>query len=189
MKQEEEFVLHIPGFLSQLRLHAVRPACYRARGFRSDVARGDRVKLVTRGAGKTTYCSGVAQVIHDPSFCCVAVDQPYICILSPRLLQMMNALGRPAIIVNLDPGNENIPYKAAVDIRELVAVPVVMEEMGLGINGALVYADMHALRLILFLASMCPVLRTHHNAPCSFTATIQHVTPPTDTAWSTSLQI
>ena len=55
---------------------------------------------------------------------------------------MMNALGRPAIIVNLDPGNENIPYKAAVDIRELVAVPVVMEEMGLGINGALVYADM-----------------------------------------------
>ncbi len=55
---------------------------------------------------------------------------------------MMNALGRPAIIVNLDPGNENIPYKAAVDIRELVAVPVVMEEMGLGINGALVYAGM-----------------------------------------------
>ena len=51
---------------------------------------------------------------------------------------MMNALGRPAVIVNLDPGNENVPYKAAVDIRELVAVPVVMEEMGLGINGALV---------------------------------------------------
>ena len=50
----------------------------------------------------------------------------------------MNALGRPAVIVNLDPGNENVPYQAAVDIRELVAVPVVMEEMGLGINGALV---------------------------------------------------
>jgi hypothetical protein len=52
---------------------------------------------------------------------------------------MMNALGRPAVIVNLDPGNENVPYQAAVDIRELVSVPVVMEEMGLGINGALVY--------------------------------------------------
>lgn len=50
----------------------------------------------------------------------------------------MNALGRPAVIVNLDPGNENVPYQAAVDIRELVSVPVVMEEMGLGINGALV---------------------------------------------------
>jgi hypothetical protein len=29
-------------------------------------------------------------------------------------------------------------YEAAVDVRELVAVGVVMEEMGLGINGALV---------------------------------------------------
>ena len=55
-----------------------------------------------------------------------------------RPLQMMNALGRTAVIVNLDPGNENVPYQAAVDIRELVSVPVVMEEMGLGINGALV---------------------------------------------------
>jgi hypothetical protein len=55
-------------------------------------------------------------------------------------MQMMNALGRPAIIVNLDPGNENVPYDPSVDIRLLVSVPVVMEELGLGINGALVYA-------------------------------------------------
>ena len=99
-----------------------------------------------------------------------------MCILSPRPLQMMNALGRPAIIVNLDPGNENIPYKAAVDIRELVAVPVVMEEMGLGINGALVYAGMHDLRLKRLLASLCPVLRTHHNAPLLFHSKTQFST-------------
>jgi hypothetical protein len=37
-------------------------------------------------------------------------------------------------------------YKAAVDIRELVAVPVVMEEMGLGINGALVYDPLFAFK-------------------------------------------
>jgi hypothetical protein len=64
---------------------------------------------------------------------------------------MMNSLGRAAVIVNLDPGNENVPYHAAVDIRELVSVPVVMEEMGLGINGALVCAA-------LFVIPCCVVL-------------------------------
>jgi len=46
---------------------------------------------------------------------------------------------RKVIIVNLDPANENIPYECAIDIRELVSLPKVMEEEKLGPNGALMY--------------------------------------------------
>jgi hypothetical protein len=43
-------------------------------------------------------------------------------------------------IVNLDPAAESFAYKPALDVRELVTVPDVMEEMELGPNGALVYS-------------------------------------------------
>ena len=65
------------------------------------------------GSGKTTYCHG--------------------------LQQFFAATGRPAVFVNLDPANDVVPYEADVDVRDLVSLERVMEEMDLGPNGALVY--------------------------------------------------
>jgi len=66
------------------------------------------------GAGKTTYCTGMQM--------------------------LLDALKRPRILVNLDPANDDLPYKCDVDIRELVNVEDVMTELQLGPNGGLVYA-------------------------------------------------
>lgn len=53
-----------------------------------------------------------------------------------------------AIAVNLDPGVVDLPYDADVDIRERVELQQVMEEYGLGPNGALVLAtDMVATKM------------------------------------------
>ena len=48
------------------------------------------------GSGKTTYCDGMSQ--------------------------FLKGLGRNVVIVNLDPANENIPYKPDVDVAELIQV-------------------------------------------------------------------
>ena len=48
------------------------------------------------GSGKTTYCDGMSQ--------------------------FLKSLGRNVAIVNLDPANEMIPYKADVDVAELIQV-------------------------------------------------------------------
>jgi len=66
------------------------------------------------GAGKTTYCTGMQQ--------------------------LLTALKRPRTLVNLDPANDDLPYECDIDIRELVNVEDVMTELGLGPNGGLVYA-------------------------------------------------
>lgn len=51
-----------------------------------------------------------------------------------------------AIIVNLDPGADNLPYKPDVDIRDWISLQEVMETNQLGPNGAqIVCADMIAL--------------------------------------------
>lgn len=42
-------------------------------------------------------------------------------------------------VANLDPAAEHFGYEAAFDIRELISVTEVMEELGLGPNGALLY--------------------------------------------------
>ena len=56
--------------------------------------------------------------------------------------------GEDAIAVNLDPGVADIPYEADVDIRESVQLQDVMEEYGLGPNGALILAaDLVATKL------------------------------------------
>lgn len=41
--------------------------------------------------------------------------------------------------MNLDPANENVPYTADLDITELIRLEDVMEEFGLGPNGAMIY--------------------------------------------------
>jgi len=66
------------------------------------------------GAGKTTYCDGMQQ--------------------------MLTGLKRPHAIINLDPANDLCPYDCAIDVRDFIAVEEVMDEFQLGPNGALVYA-------------------------------------------------
>lgn len=65
------------------------------------------------GSGKSTYCSS--------------------------LYQHCETMQRAVHIVNLDPAAENFDYPVSVDIRELISLDDVMEELGLGPNGALIY--------------------------------------------------
>lgn len=65
------------------------------------------------GAGKSTFCS---------------------------LLQIhMNTIKRHCHVINMDPAAERLPYDASGDVRDLITVGDVMEELGLGPNGGLVY--------------------------------------------------
>jgi GTPase SAR1 family protein len=60
----------------------------------------------------------------------------------------MDQEGLDAITVNLDPGARRLPYDPAVDIRDWVVLDEVMDEYGLGPNGAqVVAADMLALQI------------------------------------------
>jgi hypothetical protein len=60
----------------------------------------------------------------------------------------MNINGLDCVNVNLDPGVEELPYDADVDIREWISVPRMMKEQGLGPNGAqIACADMMALKV------------------------------------------
>lgn len=65
------------------------------------------------GSGKTTYCFHAAKFYRD--------------------------LGRKVCVVNLDPANENMDYKADIDIMNLITVADVMEVEHLGPNGALIF--------------------------------------------------
>ncbi|KAJ0409508.1 hypothetical protein ATCC90586_009048 [Pythium insidiosum] len=65
------------------------------------------------GSGKTTYCNGMQQFLR--------------------------ANGRDVAVVNMDPANEQLPYEPAIDICDLVCLETVMEDLGLGPNGGLVY--------------------------------------------------
>lgn len=63
------------------------------------------------GAGKSTYCHG--------------------------LHQLLTGLGRSHVTVNLDPANDNLTFTYDIDIRDLVDIEIVMKEVGLGPNGGL----------------------------------------------------
>jgi GTPase SAR1 family protein len=65
------------------------------------------------GSGKSTYCYGKHQ--------------------------LLTALNRPISIVNLDPANESIPYPCAIDVSSLITLQDVMNNLGLGPNGAMLY--------------------------------------------------
>ncbi len=53
--------------------------------------------------------------------------------------QLLRSLGRPCAVVNLDPGNDRLPFEPEVDISDLVTLEAAMEEERLGPNGGLVY--------------------------------------------------
>lgn len=109
------------------------------------------------GSGKSTYCYG--------------------------MYQFLSAIGRKLCIINLDPANDRLPYpNCALDIKEILTLDEVMDELGLGPNGGLMYAleCLSSVDLDNFVAKVkrladenyyllfdCPgqvELFTHHNA-------------------------
>lgn len=60
--------------------------------------------------------------------------------LTNALQQFLTAIARPCSTANLDPANDNIPYSAAFDVRDLVSVEDVMEREELGPNGGVLWA-------------------------------------------------
>jgi len=57
--------------------------------------------------------------------------------------QHCRSIGRSVHIVNLDPAAEEFTYPVAADIRDLISLQDVMEDSGLGPNGALLYCMEH----------------------------------------------
>jgi len=67
------------------------------------------------GSGKTSYCRKMKEYLS-------------------------NKFGLENVkVVNLDPGNDVLPFKVDVDISELITVSDVMDRLKLGPNGALLY--------------------------------------------------
>lgn len=67
--------------------------------------------------------------------------------LTGAIQRWMREHSLDAITVNLDPGAEQLPYEPDVDVREWIRLADVMEEHGLGPNGAqVVAADLLALK-------------------------------------------
>lgn len=55
------------------------------------------------------------------------------------LSQFYSSINRDYIIINLDPGNDQISYDCTIDIKELININEVMENLKLGPNGGLIY--------------------------------------------------
>ncbi|KAL4783007.1 GPN-loop GTPase [Aspergillus varians] len=78
------------------------------------------------GAGKTTFCNA--------------------------LIQHLQTTRRSCFYVNLDPAAETFQYEPDLDIRDLITLEDVMEEMGLGPNGGLIYCFEFLLQNLDFLS-------------------------------------
>ncbi|CCF59601.1 hypothetical protein KAFR_0H01920 [Kazachstania africana CBS 2517] len=72
------------------------------------------------GAGKSTFCNSI--------------------------ISHMQTIGRRAHIVNLDPAAEPNKYEFTIDIRDLISLEDVMEELELGPNGSLIYCFEYLLK-------------------------------------------
>jgi len=77
------------------------------------------------GAGKTTFCSA--------------------------LISHLRANRRSAIYINLDPAATSFVYAPDIDIKDLISLDDVMEEMSLGPNGGLIYCFEFLLENLDFL--------------------------------------
>ena len=60
--------------------------------------------------------------------------------LTQTFVSWLQERGLDARAVNLDPGARTLPYDPAFDVREIVTVDELMEERGLGPNGAILEA-------------------------------------------------
>jgi len=68
--------------------------------------------------------------------------------LAAATAKWLSEEGLSASVLNLDPGAIDLPYEPDIDVREWITLGDVMEEYGLGPNGAqIVCADMLALEL------------------------------------------
>mmetsp|Transcript_17462 Transcript_17462/g.37856 ORF Transcript_17462/g.37856 Transcript_17462/m.37856 type:complete len:334 (+) Transcript_17462:18-1019(+) len=78
-----------------------------------------KIQIVTgpAGSGKSTYCQAI---------------QEHCATLGPLRKRKVH-------VANLDPAAENFKYDVAFDVRDLISVDDVMEELGLGPNGGLIY--------------------------------------------------
>jgi GTPase SAR1 family protein len=72
-----------------------------------------QVVIGPAGSGKSTYC----HAIQD----------------------MASMLKRRIMVINLDPAAESFKYRCDIDIRDLISLDDVMQELSLGPNGGLVY--------------------------------------------------
>ncbi|KAL9600108.1 MAG: hypothetical protein Q9219_003364 [cf. Caloplaca sp. 3 TL-2023] len=79
------------------------------------------------GAGKTTFCNA--------------------------LIQHLRLNKRSCFYVNLDPAAQDFSYEPDLDIKDLISLEDVMEEMGLGPNGGLIYCFEFLLENLDFLTS------------------------------------
>ncbi|KAF7717095.1 GPN-loop GTPase [Penicillium ucsense] len=70
---------------------------------------------------------------------------------SNALIQHLQSTRRSCFYVNLDPAAENFAYQPDLDIRELITLEDVMEELGLGPNGGLIYCFEFLLQNLEFL--------------------------------------
>jgi len=78
------------------------------------------------GAGKTTFCSA--------------------------LINHLKNNRRSCFYINLDPAATEFAYEPDLDIKELISLEEVMEEMGLGPNGGLIYCFEYVLENLDFLS-------------------------------------
>ncbi|KAF2785489.1 hypothetical protein K505DRAFT_199570, partial [Melanomma pulvis-pyrius CBS 109.77] len=77
------------------------------------------------GAGKSTFCSAIIQHLQNNK--------------------------RPCFYVNLDPAAEEFAFEPDLDIKDLISLEDVMEEMSLGPNGGLIYCFEFLLENLDFL--------------------------------------
>jgi GTPase SAR1 family protein len=69
-------------------------------------------------------------------------------LLTSRLVQWYRDRGAFAATLNLDPGVASLPYEPDIDVRDIIDIGTLMENFGLGPNGALVMAsDMIATKM------------------------------------------
>uniref|UniRef100_A0A1B6EC39 GPN-loop GTPase 2 n=1 Tax=Clastoptera arizonana TaxID=38151 RepID=A0A1B6EC39_9HEMI len=116
------------------------------------------------GSGKTTYCDSMSKLLSE--------------------------IGRKVAVVNIDPANDSVSYKAAIDISSLITVEDTMEHVKLGPNGGLIYCMEYFEKNIDWLFKEldkysdyyfifdCPgqvELYTHHNSMRNIILRLQNV--------------
>jgi len=98
-------------------------------GFRSNIivkmSKFGVVVMGPAGAGKTTFCNALIQHLRNNR--------------------------RSCFYINLDPAAEDFTYQPDIDIKDLISLEDVMEEMDLGPNGGLIYCFEYLLENLDFL--------------------------------------
>ncbi|KAE8748434.1 hypothetical protein FOCC_FOCC004866 [Frankliniella occidentalis] len=81
---------------------------------------------------------------------------------SKAMSTFLESIGRKVIVVNVDPANDDLCYKAAIDVSELITVQDAMLHMHLGPNGGLVYSMEYLLQNIDWFLQKLAKYRDHY---------------------------